>query len=167
MPVPKRAVENVVEESAITALRAQLRGDLIQPDDEKYEQARKVYNGMIDRYPRLIVRSVDEADVIAAVNFAREQGLLLAVRGGGHNGAGLGTCDDGLVIDLSAMRGVRVDPVAKTARAAGGSLLGDVDHAGHAIGQATPFGIMSTTGVGGLTLGGGLGHLSRKYGLSI
>src|SRR5512146_1861136 len=167
MPVQKRAKENVVEESAITALRAQLRGDLIQPDDEKYEQARKVYNGMIDRYPRLIVRSVDEADVIAAVNFAREQGLLLAIRGGGHNGAGLGTCDDGLVIDLSRMKGVRVDPANKTVRVQGGCVWGDVDHASHPFGMATPTGFISTTGVGGLTLGGGIGYLSRKYGLTI
>jgi FAD/FMN-containing dehydrogenase len=167
MPVPKRAMENVVEESAITALRAQLRGDLIQPDDEKYEQARKVYNGMIDRYPLLIVRSVDQADVIAAVNFAREQGLLLAVRGGGHNGAGLGTCDDGLVIDLSRMKGVRVDPANKTVRVQGGCVWGDVDHATHPFGMATPTGFISSTGVGGLTLGGGIGYLTRKYGLTI
>ena len=102
------------------------------------------------------------ADVIAAVNFARDHELLLAVRGGGHNGGGLGVCDDGLVIDLSGMRSVRVDPVAKTVRAEGGCTLGDVDHATHAFGLAMPFGIMSTTGVAGLTLGGGLGHLTRN-----
>jgi FAD/FMN-containing dehydrogenase len=122
---------------------------------------------MIDRHPALIARCVSVTDVITAVNFARSQDLTVAVRGGGHNGGGLGTCDDGLVIDLSLMRGVRVDPAAHTARAEGGCLLGDVDHATHAFGLATPFGIMSTTGVGGLTLGGGLGHLTRTCGLSI
>jgi FAD/FMN-containing dehydrogenase len=122
---------------------------------------------MIDKHPALIVRCADVADVIRAVNFAREQDLLLAVRGGGHNGGGLGICDDGLVIDLSHMQGVRVDPVARTVRVEGGATWGDVDHATHAFGLATPSGIIGTTGVGGLTLGGGLGHLTRKCGLSI
>jgi FAD/FMN-containing dehydrogenase len=165
MAVPDTRV--VLDEAAVQAFKGSLRGQVIGPGDDGYAAACRVYNGMIDRHPALVARCVDAADVIQCVNFAREQHLALAVRGGGHNGAGLGTCDDGLVIDLAAMRGVRVDPVAHTARAAGGSLLGDVDHAGNAIGMATPFGIMSTTGVGGLTLGGGLGHLSRKYGLSI
>src|SRR5262249_36535695 len=115
----------------------------------------------------LIARCADVGDVIAAVNFARTQGLLLAVRGGGHNGPGLGVCDDGLVIDLSLMRGVHIDPKRRTARGAGGSLLGDVDHPTHACGLATPSGIISTTGVGGITLGGGLGHLTRRCGLAI
>ena len=122
---------------------------------------------MIDKRPRLIARCVDVADVMSAVNFARENDLLLAVRGGGHNGGGLGTCDDGLVIDLSQMRGVRVDPKARTVRVAGGCTWGDVDHATHAFGLATPSGFISTTGVGGLTLGGGIGYLTRKHGLSI
>ncbi len=156
-----------LEESVIAGLQASLRGDLIQSDDESYETAREVYNAMIDKRPALIARCADVADVISAVNFAREQGLTLAIRGGGHNGAGLGTCDDGLVIDLSSMRGIRVDPVDRTVRVEGGATWGDVDHATHAFGLATPSGIISTTGVGGLTLGGGLGHLTRKCGLTI
>ena len=148
-------------------LRARLRGELIQPGDANYDEARKLYNAMIDKKPRLIARCVDVADVQACLDHARQNGLLLAIRGGGHNGPGLGSCNDGLVIDLSRMRGVRVDPQAKTAQVAGGSVWGDVDHATHAFGLATPSGVVSTTGVGGLTLGGGIGHLSRKYGLSI
>ena len=154
-------------EPAVQDLKSRLRGELIRPGDAAYDATRKVYNGMIDRRPGLIAHCANVADVIAAVNFAREHKLTLAVRGGGHHGAGLGTCDDGLVIDLSGMRGVRVDPAARTVRAEGGCLLGDVDHATHAFGLAAPFGIMSTTGVGGLTLGGGLGNLTRTCGLSI
>jgi FAD/FMN-containing dehydrogenase len=156
-----------LNETAVQDLKARLRGELILPSDAGYDQARKVYNGMIDRYPALVVRSVDVADVISAVNFAREQGLPLAVRGGGHNGPGLGTCDGGLVIDLSHMKGVRVDPAAKTVRVEGGCTWGDVDHATHPFGLATPSGFVSTTGVGGLTLGGGIGYLSPTYGLTI
>jgi FAD/FMN-containing dehydrogenase len=152
---------------ATQTLRAGLRGQLIQPGDAEYDAARKVYNAMIDRRPALIARCVDAADVMTSIKFAREHGLLLAVRGGGHNGGGLGICDDGLVIDMSAIRGVRVDPKARTARAGGGCTWGDVDHATHAFGLACPSGVISTTGVGGLTLGGGIGHLTRKYGLSI
>ncbi len=144
-----------------------IRGGLIRPEDAGYEEARRVHNGMIDRRPALIARCADAADVIAAVNFAREERMLLAVRGGGHNGPGFGTCDGGLVIDLSPMKGVRVDPHAATVRAGGGCTWGDLDHATHAFGLATPGGIISTTGVGGLTLGGGIGHLTRKCGLSI
>jgi FAD/FMN-containing dehydrogenase len=136
-------------------------------EDAGYDAARKVFNAMIDRYPRLIARCADVADVIACVDFAREQRLLLAVRGGGHNGGGLGTCDNGLVIDLSRMKGIRVDPKARTARVDGGCTWGDVDHATHAFGLACPSGIISTTGVGGLTLGGGIGHLARSCGLTI
>ena len=157
----------VPEEPAVEALQEALRGELIQPGDESYDEARKVYNAMIDRRPRLISRCADVADVIAAVNFAREQGITPAIRGGGHNGAGLGTCDDGLVIDLSRMKGIRVDPAQRTVLVEGGATWGDVDHATHAFGLATPSGIVSTTGVGGLTLGGGLGHLTRKCGLTI
>ncbi len=134
-------------EATVQEFKARLRGQLISPGDAGYEAACRVYNGMINRHPRLIAGCVDAADVIECVKFAGQQHLPLAVRGGGHNGAGLGTCDDGLVIDLSPMRGVRVDPAAKTVRAEGGCTLGDVDHATHAFGQATPFGIMSTTGV--------------------
>ncbi len=151
----------------INQFAASLRGELIRSGDPGYDSARAVYNGMIDKHPALIARCADVADVIAAVTFAREQGLLLAVRGGGHNGAGLGTCDGGLVIDLSLMKGVHVDPSARTARVGGGCTWGDVDHATHAFALATPSGIISTTGVGSLTLGGGLGHLTRKFGLSI
>ena len=154
-------------EATVQNLRAPLRGALVQPGDALYDEARKVYNAMIDKRPALVVRCADVADVIACVNFARENRMLLAVRGGGHNGGGLGVCDDGLVIDLSAMRGIRVDPKAHTARVEGGCRWGDVDHATHAFGMATPAGIISTTGVGGLTLGGGIGHLSRRFGLTI
>ncbi len=122
---------------------------------------------MIDKRPRIIARCADVADVIAAVKYGRGQNLLTAIRGGGHNGAGLGTCDDGLVIDLSAMRGVRVDPAARTVRVEAGCTGGDMDHATHAFGMATPGGTVSTTGVAGLTLGGGIGHLTRPYGLAI
>jgi FAD binding domain/Berberine and berberine like len=162
-----RAAAVEIKEGAVEGLRAALRGGALVPDSPGYEQARKVYNAMIDKRPACIVRCVDVADVITALGFAREQGLEVAVRGGGHNGAGLGTVDGGLVIDLSPMRGVRVDPQAQVAQVAGGSLLGDLDHATGAFGLATPSGILSTTGVAGLTLGGGLGYLTRRYGLSI
>ena len=157
----------VSEESAIQELASLLRGTLVRPIDAGYEQARQVFNGMINKHPTLIVRCVDVADVMEAVNFARDHQLTLAVRGGGHNGPGLGTCDDGLVIDLSGMKSVRVDPFARTARVEGGCTLGDVDHATHPFGLAIPTGIMSTTGIGGLTLGGGIGSLSRTLGLTI
>jgi hypothetical protein len=152
---------------SVDHLRSSFRGELIQPNDGAYESARKVYNGMIDKRPGLIARCVDVADVIAAVEYGRENGLLTAIRGGGHNGAGLGTCDGGLVIDLSRMKGVRVDPAAGTVRVEAGCVWGDVDHATHAFGMATPSGFVSTTGVPGLTLGGGIGYLTRKYGLTI
>jgi FAD/FMN-containing dehydrogenase len=156
-----------IEETAIAGLRTGLRGELVQPDDQGYDEVRKVYNGMIDKRPALIVRAADAADVISAVNFARENEMLLAVRGGGHNGAGLGTNDGGLVIDLSPMSGVRVDPASRTVRVEGGATWGEVDHATHTFGLAVPTGIISSTGVGGLTLGGGHGYLTRKYGLTI
>ncbi len=152
---------------SLDQLRSHVRGLLIQPSDEAYDSARRVYNAMIDKRPGLIVRCADVADVIAAVDYARENRMLVAIRGGGHNGGGLGTCDGGIVIDLSRMKGVRVDPTAQTVRVGGGCTWGDVDHATHAFGMAVPTGIVSTTGVGGLTLGGGIGHLSRKYGLTI
>jgi FAD/FMN-containing dehydrogenase len=148
-------------------LRARFRGELIVPGDPAYEAARKVYNGMIDRRPALIARCADVADVMAGVQFAREKGLTLAIRGGGHNGPGLGVCDGGVVIDLARLRGIRVDPKDKTVRVDGGCVWGDVDHATHAFGLAVPSGFISTTGVGGLTLGGGVGYLSRRYGLTI
>jgi FAD/FMN-containing dehydrogenase len=155
------------EEALPSGFADGFRGDVLSPADAGYEEARRLYNGMIDRRPALIARCVDVADVIGAVNHARATDLRVAVRCGGHNGAGLGSCDEGLVIDLSTMRGTRVDPVARTVRAEGGCTWGDVDHATHAFGLATPSGIVSTTGVGGLTLGGGIGHLTRSCGLSI
>src|SRR6266542_596722 len=148
-------------------LSTKLRGSLILPSDRDYDSARAVYNVMIDKHPAAIARCLDVADVIAAVQFAREQRLALAVRGGGHNGAGSSTCDDGLVLDLSLLKGVRVDPVGCRVTVAAGCTWGDVDHATHAFGLATPSGIVASTGVGGLTLGGGLGHLTRACGLSI
>ncbi|MBV4357932.1 FAD-binding oxidoreductase [Pinibacter aurantiacus] len=157
----------MAQENNFQQLRGTLRGELIEPTDANYNLARKVYNGMIDKKPAAIAKCNDVADVIACVNYARENKILLAVRGGGHNGGGLGVCDDGLVIALSGIRYAHVDPVAKTVRVGGGSTWADVDHATHAFGLATPSGIISTTGVGGLTLGGGLGHLTRKCGLSI
>lgn len=144
-----------------------LRGRAIAPGDADYDAARALYNGMIDKHPMLITRCADVADVVAAVNFARDNRLPLAIRGGGHNGPGLGSVDDGLVIDLSTMKGVRVDAAARTVRVEPGCTSGDVDHATHAYGLAVPFGIVSTTGVAGLTLGGGSGYLTRKFGLTI
>ena len=156
-----------VPKETIEGLTTAIRGSVIGPDDAGYDEARAVYNGMIDKRPALVVRCADTADVIAAVRFARDNGLAVAVRGGGHNGAGLGTVDGGLVIDLGAMRGVRVDPAERTVQVEGGATLGDVDHATHAFGLAVPGGIISTTGIGGLTLGGGIGHLTRGFGLTI
>ncbi|MCI4330349.1 MAG: FAD-binding oxidoreductase [Thermoplasmata archaeon] len=148
-------------------LRADLRGPVLTRDDPAYDETRKLYNAMINKRPAVIARCWDAADVVTALRFGREQNLDIAVRGGGHNGGGLGSVDDGLMIDLSLMRGVRVDPKSRTADVSGGCQLGDLDHAAGAFGLATPGGIISTTGVGGLTLGGGLGHLTRKYGLTI
>lgn len=146
-------------------LREQVRGDVITAEDERYEEARKVRNGMIDKHPEVIVRPVNAGDVIAAVNFAREGRLDLAIRGGAHSVPGFGTCD-GVVIDFSRMRGVRVNPEKRTARAEGGANWGDLNAAANAFGLATTGGIVSTTGVAGLTLGGGIGYLARGYGLS-
>ncbi|MBV8155717.1 MAG: FAD-binding oxidoreductase [Candidatus Eremiobacteraeota bacterium] len=144
-----------------------MRGEVLTPVDDSYEAARKVYNAAIDRRPAIIARCVDAADAIAALRFAQENHLPLAVRGGGHSAPGSCTCDDGLVVDLSHMRSVRVDPQNQTVRAEGGCVWGDVDHATHAFGLAVPCGFVSTTGVGGLTLGGGIGYLTRRYGLTI
>ncbi len=154
-------------DEAIAQFSQGLRGPVIGRGHPEYEETRKLYNAMIDKRPLLIVRCADVADVIAAVNFGRENQLPIAVRSGGHNGAGLGSVDDGLVIDLSAMKGVRVDPKNRTVRVGAGCTTGDVDHATQAFGQAVPFGIISTTGVAGLTLSGGHGYLSRQYGLAI
>ena len=143
-----------------------LGGTVIRRGDAGYDQARRVWNGMIDRSPAAIFRCSSTADVVAAVNFAREEGLVLAVRGGGHNAAGLALVDDGLVIDLSGMRGIRVDAGKRIAYVQGGTLWGDLDAATHAHGLATTGGVISSTGVGGLTLGGGLGWLMRQHGLA-
>jgi FAD/FMN-containing dehydrogenase len=153
--------------TTVDRFKAALRGELIQRSDPHYDEARRLYNGMIDKRPLLIARCADVADVISSVRFAREHDLLTAVRGGGHNGPGLGSCNDGLVIDLSRMKGVRVDPESRTVRAEAGCTQGGVDHAAHAFDLAVPAGIVSTTGIAGLTLGGGHGYLSRKYGLTI
>lgn len=155
--------------SAKTAseLRDLVRGDVIAPDDAEFEGARKVHNGMIDKRPAMIVRVANAGDAMTTVNFARENGLDLSVRGGGHSGPGFGTNDGGVVLDLSRMRGVRVDPSAKTARAEGGTTWGDFNAATHAYGLATTGGVISTTGIAGLTLGGGIGYLSRGHGLSL
>jgi len=154
-------------DQAMATFQQSLRGRMVQPSDADYDTVRALYNGMIDKRPRVIARCVDVADVITAVNFAREQGLLLAIRGGGHNGPGLGSCNDGLVIDLSTMKSVHVNPASRTVRVEPGCTSGDVDHATHAYGLAVPFGIVSTTGVAGLTVGGGSGYLTRQHGLTI
>ena len=157
----------MLEQNVIAELRSRFRGAVIEPGDPRYNEVRQVYNAMIQRRPALIAQCTDAADVITAVRFAQAQGLTVSIRGGGHNAGGLGVCDDGLVIDLAGIRYVHVDPAARTVRAGGGCTWGDVDHAAHAFGLAVPSGIISTTGVGGLTLGGGLGHLTRKCGLTI
>jgi FAD/FMN-containing dehydrogenase len=156
-----------MNDEAIANFAQGLRGPVIGRGHPEYEEARKLYNAMIDKQPLAIARCADVADVIAAVNFGRDSKLPVAIRGGGHNGPGLGSVDDGLVIDLSTMKGVRVDPRNKTVRVGPGCTSGDVDHATQAFGQAVPFGIISTTGVAGLTLSGGHGYLSRQYGLAV
>ena len=157
----------MASKEAIQQFGESLRGELILAGDAGYDGARKVYNGMIDKKPAMIAKCFDVTDVVTAVNFGRENNMLISIRGGGHNAGGLGICDDGLVIDLSQIRYTHVDPVAKTIRVGGGCQWGDVDHAGYAFGLSVPAGVISTTGVGGLALGGGVGYLSRKYGLTI
>ena len=152
---------------AIAQFRAQFRGAIIDSADPSYPEARKVYNAMIDRSPALIAQCTDVADVMAAIRFGRDNAMLVSIRGGGHNAGGLGICDGGLVIDLAPIKYVHVDPASRTVRVGGGCKWGDVDHATHVFGLAVPSGIVGTTGVGGLSLGGGLGHLTRKYGLTI
>jgi FAD/FMN-containing dehydrogenase len=162
MPSPT----TLLNPAAVRELATQFKGPIIDPDHPDYDSARKVWNGMIDRYPALIVRPQDNADVIVAVNFARETGLLLSVRGGGHNVAGHATNDGGLVIDLSLLKTIEVDPEARIARAGGGVTWGELDAATQVYGLATPGGVFSKTGIAGLTLGGGFGWLNSKYGLS-
>ncbi|MER8843670.1 FAD-binding oxidoreductase [Mesorhizobium australicum] len=151
---------------AIERFKKSLRGSLIGRDHVDYDEVRKLYNGMIDKRPLMIALCADAADVMAAVNFGRDSQLNIAVRGGGHNGPGFGGVDDGLVIDVSAMKGVRVDPKHRTVRVGAGCTTGEVDHATHGFGLAIPFGIVSTTGVAGLALSGGHGYLSRQFGLA-
>ncbi|MET7978413.1 FAD-binding oxidoreductase [Streptomyces mirabilis] len=153
-------------EAARQELR-EFKGQLVAPGDSAYDEARTVYNAMIDRRPALVARCTSAEDVSYVIGFARDHGLPLAVRGGGHHGAGLGVCDDGVVLDLSPLKDIEVDPGARTVRVGGGCVWGEVDRATHEYGLATPAGIISTTGVAGLTLGGGIGHLSRKYGLTV
>jgi FAD/FMN-containing dehydrogenase len=155
------------EAQAIAALAETFRGELIKHGDPDYDEARKLYNGMIDKRPALIARVADVADVMAAVKFGREHKALVAIRGGGHNGPGFASCDDGLVIDLSRLKSVRVDPKARTVRAEPGCTQNDVEHAASAFGLAVPAGIVGSTGVAGLTLGGGTGYLTRAHGLTI
>ena len=150
-----------MNEDIIVKFSQHHRGPIIGRNHPEYGEARKLYNAMIDKRPLLIARCADVADVMAAVSFGRDNGLPIAVRGGGHNGPGLGSVDDGLVIDLSIIKGVRVDPAKRTVRVGAGCVTGEVDHATGAFGQAVPFGVVSTTGVSGLTLGGGHGYLSR------
>ena len=152
---------------AYADLAAAVRGSLILPGEPEYDQARAVYNGMIDKHPAAIARCRDAADVITCVRFAREHGVEIAVRGGGHSAAGLGVWDDALVIDLSLLRSTTVSPENHTVRVDAGCTLADVDHATAAFGMAVPFGILGSTGVAGLTLGGGVGYLSRRFGLTI
>ena len=151
----------------ITELKSGFRGDVVVPGDADYEGARKIWNGMIDKRPAAIARCAGTPDIVRAVSFARDTGVALAVRGGGHNIAGNAICDDGVVIDLTRMRGVRVDPAARRAHVEGGALLADFDAATQAHRLSTPVGINSTTGIAGLTLGGGFGWLSRKHGMTV
>src|SRR5439155_9150282 len=157
----------MLNKNSIADFKRDLRGRLIEPGDKDYDEARKVNNGMIHKKPRLIARCADVADVIRSINFGRDNDLLVAIRGGGHNAGGLGICDDGLVIDLAPIKYTRIDPAARTITVGGGCVWGDVDHATHVFGLATSSGVISTMVVGGLTLGGGIGHLTRKCGLTI
>ena len=157
----------MLDSSAIESLKAELRGPLLFPGDDGYDTARTVWNAMIDRRPALAVHCAGVNDIKRAVDFARAHGLLTSVKGGGHNIAGSAVCDGGLLIDLSGMRSVRVDPEARVAHVEPGATLGDFDSEAQAFGLATPLGINSTTGVAGLTLGGGFGWFSRKHGMTV
>jgi FAD/FMN-containing dehydrogenase len=152
---------------AVAPIRDTLSIEVVSPGDPDYDDVRALYNGMIDKRPALIVRCTSVNDVVATVNFVRDHNVPFSIRGGGHHGAGFSSIDDGLMLDLSLMKGVEVDPIGRTVRVAGGSIWSEVDQATYEHGFATPSGIMSITGVGGLTLGGGVGHLSRKFGLTV
>src|ERR1700745_614272 len=151
----------------LQTFKSLFRGQVFEPEDHGFNDARKIWNASIDKKPRLIARCSGVADVVDAVNFGRTNGLLTAVRGGGHNVGGRALCDDGLVVDLSRMRAVHVNPANSTVRVQGGATLGDLDRETHLFGLAVPCGIVPKTGIGGLTLGGGVGWLLRKYGMSI
>src|SRR5947207_1304078 len=166
MVVQRHDLTQALHEAALRGGGSRIAGQILQPGDADFDAARRVWNAGIDRRPRAIVRCRGVADILAGVRVAREQGLVVAVRGGGHNVAGFGTCDDGLVIDLSRMRAVRVDPARRTARAEGGATWGDLDRACQAFGLATTGGTVADTGIGGLTLGGGQGWLMGCFGLS-
>ena len=159
--------EGAIESKAVEKLRVRFRGALLRSGEEGYDEARRIWNGAIDRRPALIARCAGADDVVEAVRFARERDLLVSVRGGGHAVAGHAVCDGGLMIDLSLMKAVRVNPEARIARAAGGVLWAELDRATQRFGLATTGGIISHTGIAGLTLGGGLGHLMRKHGLTV
>lgn len=161
------AIETAEDEPKYETLTRGIHGEVLLPGDDGYDEARSIWNGMIDRNPAVVVRPTGTADVMSAVEFARGHDLPLAVKGGGHNIAGNAVRDDGLLIDLALMNSVRVDPTARTARVGPGATMADLDHETQAFGLATPGGVVSTTGVAGLTLGGGMGWLSRRYGLAI
>jgi FAD binding domain len=161
-----QGTEAVLKDTVIEAFRSRVRGELLCPGDAGYDATRQVFNGMIDRRPALIVRCTGTADVIECVRFAREHDLVVSVRGGGHSVAGHAVCEGGLMIDLSRMKGIRVDPVQRTAHAQPGLTLGEFDRETQVFGLATPMGFLSTTGIAGLTLGGGYGWLARSYGLA-
>ena len=166
MSVTASSSPESLSKEAVGALAESLRGGVLTSSDPGYDEARVIWNGSADKRPAVIARCVGAADVIDAVNFAREHDLVVAIRGGGHNVAGHAVCDGGMMIDLSAMNGVRVDPTARQARAGGGATLGDVDRETQAFGLAAPLGVVSLTGIGGLTLGGGMGWLRRKHGMA-
>src|SRR5499427_10239026 len=151
----------------LQAFKATFRGQLLEPSDAEYQEARRIWNASVDKRPRLIARCSGVADVVAAVDYGRANDLLTSIRGGGHNVGGRALCDDGIVIDLSRMRAVHVEPATRTVRVQGGATLGDLDRETHPFGLAVPCGIVPKTGIGGLTLGGGVGWLIRKYGMSI
>jgi len=165
--VSAKLTETKLDDTAVKELEGSFRGELVRSEDDTYDEHRKIWNGSIDRYPALIARCAGVADVIAAVRFARRAGLVVAVRSGGHSFPGQSLCDGGIVIDLGLMKGIRVDPEARTARAQAGVLLGELDRETQAFGLAVPAGIVTHTGLAGLTLGGGIGWLMRKYGLTV
>src|SRR6266498_719589 len=162
----QREPGSTIDASALESFRASFRGELVLPSEEAYERARRVWNGAIDKRPAVIARCSGVVDVVRAVEFGREHDLLVAVRGGGHNVAGHGTCDGGIVMDLSPMRGISLDLARRTIRVQAGATWGDVDHEAQAFGLATTGGLISTTGIAGFTLGGGIGWLMRKHGLT-